>query len=122
MGYKLSEIKDFETVCFLDRATHTLNPVTSALIQNDVGITRITAMNSQETFHRFCLLAVICGAPMVRGDGSEWFITQDDVVAHIGLVTGWRPLTAAGFRKALFETLEEKAKQLRIKYRTKVMV
>lgn len=121
--FDLSKIKDFETVCYIDTPLgRILNPITEALITFDVGVREITAPNAEETFRRHCVLAALQGPLLIRGDGSPWYITQNDVIAHIGLVTNNATLTEAAFKRAIYELLEDKAKQLRIKYRVQVKV
>lgn len=120
LRYDLSKIKDYKTVCI--RADGELEVITETLIKTDVGISRITDMNSEEYFRRLCLLAAVEGAPAIHGDGTPWFITQDDVIAHIGLDTNHTSLSDARFRRAIHEMLDEKAKQLRIQLRVKVVV
>lgn len=120
LRYELSNIKDFETVCLMPDGE--LKVITEVLIKTAVGISRITDTNAAEYFERLCLLAAVEGAPAIHGDGTPWFITQDDVNAHIGLDTNHTSVSAARFRRAIHEMLDEKAKQLRIKLRVKVEV
>jgi len=121
LRYDLSKIEGFEALCYVDTPLgRVLNPVTEALIINDVGYREITAMNSADFFHRHCLLAAVLGAPVINGDGSDWYFTQGDVNAHIGLVTNHTQLTDSKFKAAVWQLVEEKARKLRIQHRVKV--
>jgi hypothetical protein len=123
LRYDLTNICDWQSVCYIDTDTgRKLNPVTNALILNDVGYREIKAAESAYYFERLCMRMAITGAPMMRCDGSDWYITQDDVIAHIGLVTNHRSLNEGKFNIALVQLLEDKAKQLRIQLRCKVKV
>lgn len=102
LSFELSNINDYETVCFEETpGGRRKKPVTEALIFHTMGagIGEITEATLDEFFARVNAREKLHGPmvtmPMVRpGDKTDWvpyFITKEDVKAHIGLATNVFP-------------------------------
>jgi hypothetical protein len=97
LNFSFDKIKDYESVCWIkdDSEPHgrRMNPVTNALIWGtiSVGLGAITESNIDEFVARFRVIEKIHGAMLYKpnpdGPGTvDWFVSDEDFIAHIGLV------------------------------------
>lgn len=86
LDFRLSDIEDYENVCWLDEDQ--MNPVTKALIfaTMAVGLSGITEANAEEFFGRLRVVESTQGTYLV-GAAPSRFITPEMVRQHIGLAT-----------------------------------
>lgn len=99
LTWDLGEIADYESVCFIvatepipdsgiDVGDKYLNPLTNALIWSTitVAIGKISEDNADEFYARLHFTELVVG-PFLRKSGEPYYITPEDVRAHIGLQT-----------------------------------
>lgn len=99
LDYTLSNIENWSEVCLDDDGS--LRPVTEVLIFTtmSVGIGEITEANVTEWIARLAITEAIDGGSIIAPDGQR-SITEDEVIAHIGLSTNVFPaLTRAQWLK-----------------------
>ena len=111
LSWQVDGIKDYETVCWegekgsIDRR---MNPVTEALIFGtmSVGLGSITDKNVDEFAARFRIIEKIHGAQLYKpkeGGGIEdWFVSDEDFIAHIGLVCNVTNETRSKWAQRIF--------------------
>jgi hypothetical protein len=120
LSFEFKNIRDWESVCYIDTpGGRKENPVTQALVMggNNAGYRRITANNATKIYERLTAVAAIVGPPLQRGDAAAppWYITEQDVLAHVGLFTNWAELTDAAFNKNLLHLVESARRSLAYK-------
>lgn len=99
LNWNVEDVKDYETVCFykatvadpnhgIEVGDRCMNGVTSALIWLSLAtmIGHIREDNAAEVYARIKLIEKLDGAMMRKG-GEDYFLTREDVQAHIGLST-----------------------------------
>ena len=96
LNWEVSQIKDYETVCWIGEKgsmDRRMNPVTEALIFGTivVGLGSITDKNVDEFAARFRIIERVHGAQLYKpgpdGKGRvDWYLSDEDFIAHIGLV------------------------------------
>ena len=88
-----------------------LHPVTHALIMisMSVGLGGITRKNWHEWWARASLTQDVNGAPMHDGKGAPWFLTPEDVQAHIGLTVNVSRETRAQWLQRWDDDLDQRA-------------
>ena len=101
LDFDVSKIKDFANVttsAFDINGRPQWNPVTNALVWWTIplGIYKITEDNVDAFWKRLQLWQAIVGPVLNYADGDIW-LTQDDVVAHIGLSTNATSKTQTQF-------------------------
>ena len=116
LGWNLSDITDWETVCFNGEGDDKrMSPETEQLIT----VTMVLGLNeiSQENIDKFCLrlrmYEKVCGWCLwyTNEDGSRRNALPDSVVKrHIGLHTNASRLTDAQFNKWILKMLDREAK------------
>jgi hypothetical protein len=104
--WDLSNIKNYESVCWVDgdEGDIRLNPVTETLIYAtlSVGLGSITEKNLDEFVGRFRVMERLQGPFMRNGDGSDSRLTDDELAAHVGLVTNVSNETRAAWARRIF--------------------
>ena len=112
LSWQVDGIKDYETVWWegekgsIDRR---MNPVTEALIFGtmSVGLGSITDKNVDEFAARFRIIEKIHGAQLYKPDPSgegrvDWFVSDEDFIAHIGLVCNVTNETRSKWAQRIF--------------------
>ena len=118
LDYHLSEIKDWEKLCWLPHETEegkvSLNRVTKALtfLTMSIGMNEIKTSNWKEFFIRVASHENIFGPSLFDFDEEEKkpvkrYITQEDVKEHIGLATNASRYTLNEFYKLLKENIQD---------------
>ena len=112
LSWQVDQIKDYKNVCWIpdaDSDERRLNPVTEALIFGtmSVGLGSITDKNVDEFAARFRIIEKIHGAqlykPNPEGKGIvDWFVSDEDFIAHIGLVCNVSNETRAKWAARIF--------------------
>jgi hypothetical protein len=91
LDYQLGAIKDWKTVCFEKHGTpeSRMNPITHSIIfaTMAVDVGQITAKNADDFFERLDLIQREAGGLLFEPDRSPYWITRENVRAHIGLRT-----------------------------------
>lgn len=93
LHYELSKIENYKTVCWIGEEgadDRRMNPVTETLIfaTMGVGLGGITDKNVDEFAARFRILEKIHGAFLYKFNEDvreDWFLSDEDFIAHIGL-------------------------------------
>ena len=89
LTWDLTRIRDYKTTCWIENedGTNRLNPVTEALIfmTMSVKLGSITEANADEFYARMHFVEQL-GGPFLTKKGEPYWITAEDVHAHIGLV------------------------------------
>ena len=100
LTWNFDGIKDYKNVCW--KKDGEMNPVTNVLIWSTmaVGLGSITDKNVDEFAARFRVMERLEGAflykPNPEGKGKiDWFLSDEDFIAHIGLVCNVRNETRA---------------------------
>lgn len=117
LNWDLSEIKDYETVCFnvstdveTGEETRSLSAKTNALIMQTMitGLGKDWTLDADfapEMYARVKLIEKIHGALCYRiteqGEREDVYFTIEDIRAHIGLSTNASPVTRAKFLKMM---------------------
>lgn len=101
LTYNFEKIKDYKETVWLPSGE--MNPVTHALIFGtmSVGLGSITDKNVEEFAARFRIVEKLHG-PFLRDAGGDRFITDEEFVAHIGLVCNVSNETRAKWASRLF--------------------
>src|SRR5581483_2508285 len=83
LTWNIEKVKDYDTVCWIEGE---LNPITNTLIwaTMSVKLGEITEKNAAEFYARLAITEKITGPSVVK-DGEPYYITPEDVEAHIGL-------------------------------------
>ena len=110
LNWNVENIENYKNVCWIvDGDEKRMNPVTETLIfaTMGVGLGRITDKNVDEFAARFRILERIHGAflykPGPDGDGHvDWFLDDEDFIAHIGLGCNVSDETRAKWASRLF--------------------
>ncbi len=94
LNYQLGDIKNWKTVCNLDHGTEKarMNPITHSIIfaTMAVDLGEITEKNALDFFERLDVIQREAGGMLFdHRDGKRvpYYITRDEVIAHIGLKT-----------------------------------
>jgi len=95
LNFQFEKIANYMDVVWVgDGEERRMNPVTEALIFGtmSVGLGEITDSNVDEFAARFRIIEKIHGAMLYKpnpdGEGTiDWFLTDEDFIAHIGLTT-----------------------------------
>jgi len=98
LTWDATEVRDFDTLTDDERVT--LNSLIFASMP--VGIQHITEDNAREFYARVSFWEKVNGAYRMNEDGDVPF-TADDVRRFIGLRTNVSTITAAQFRKNVWE-------------------
>jgi hypothetical protein len=93
LNFSFDKIANYQTTCWIGEGDERrMNPVTEALIFGTmtVGLGSITDSNVDEFAARFRVIEKIHGAQLYKpnpdGPGTmDWFLTDEDFIAHIGL-------------------------------------
>ena len=105
LNWNLEAIKDHKQVCWIgdDDDAH-MNPVTEVLIWGTmaVGLGSITDKNVDEFAARFRIMEKVHGSFLVKGKGKPWLLTDEDFIAHIGLVCNVSNETRAKWAGRIF--------------------
>lgn len=111
LNYKLTGIKDWETVCAHPDNPDHLNPITDALIWGTiyVDLGSITEANVPKWIDRLRQLAVIDDYLLVGAGGAKRNPTEAELRSHIGLTTNVSPKTDAQFARKIGRLVREKA-------------
>lgn len=110
LNYWFDKIDNYKEVVWIPTPTDenpdevTMNPVTNALIFGSisVGLGEITDKNIDEWVARFRIIEKLHGHMLVKGDGTPWFVTNEEFVAHIGLRTNVSNESRAQWMRRLF--------------------
>ena len=107
LNWNVENIDNYKQVCWKEDGT--LNPVTETLIFGTmaVGLGSITDKNVDEFAARFRIMEKIHGAflykPGPGGKGRvDWLLTDEDFIAHIGLVCNVSNETRAKWAGRIF--------------------
>lgn len=97
LHYELEKIEGFKELCYIEDGKNNagepmfrVHPVTEALIFSMMNLHvggEITQANHEEVFRRLYIMQELHGAWLRNGDGTERFISLEDVKNHIGLWT-----------------------------------
>ena len=111
LSYDFTNIKDYKQTVWIPTDEKDddgeplvrMNPVTHALIFGtiSVGLGSITDKNIDEFVGRFRIIEKVHGA-MVTKRGEDYFITDEEFIAHIGLVTNVSNETRTQWARRLF--------------------
>jgi hypothetical protein len=90
LSWNVENIKDYETVCWIGEKgadDRRINPVTETLIfmTIGVGLGSITENNVGEFAARFRVMEKVQGPFLVKSGGKDWYLSDEDFIAHIGL-------------------------------------
>lgn len=108
LNWQVDDIKDYKNVVWIGEDDDAeMNPVTNALIWGtiSVGLGSITDKNVDEFAARFRVLERIHGAFLyktVEGKRQNWYVTDEEFTAHIGLTTNVRNETRAQWAQRIF--------------------
>jgi hypothetical protein len=85
LTWNLEGIENHKEVCWLKDGR--MNPVTNALILStmSIGMNRITPTNVDEFAARYRIIEKLHGPFVMKGDGESYYLTDEDIIAHIGL-------------------------------------
>jgi len=121
LRWNVESVEDSENVCWVEATQDDPNhgivagkkymsPVTNALIWSTIAVDLpgITEANAGEFFARIRIWETLFGAWLVRAEvdgvrpeGAAAFITEDEVVAHIGLTCNVSPVSRAKWLKRI---------------------
>lgn len=113
LDWNLSNIENFADVCYIgDGDERQMNPVTNSLIWMTIplGMNEITQQNYLEFYRRLHFWDKVFGSPLSNSEGP-YFISLDEVRAHVGLRTNASPLTNAKFRKNVWDSFTREIKE-----------
>ena len=101
LNWNIENIENHKQVCFLEDGK--MNPVTNALIWStiSVGLGSITDKNVDEFSARFRVIEKIHG-PFVMKDGKDYYLTDEEIAAHIGLYCNVSNETRAQWASRIF--------------------
>jgi hypothetical protein len=129
LTWSVENIKDYETVCWIGEKgseERRINPVTETLVfmTIGVGLGSITDENVGEFAARFRIMEKVQGPFLVKGGGKDWYLSDEDFIAHIGLYTNvsneTRPQWASRvFVKKQTSVTEEMARHFQHDYNRK---
>ena len=110
LNYDLSNIENYETVCWIGEKgadDRRMNPVTETLIFGTmaVGLGSITDKNVDEFAARFRVMEKVHGAFLYKvedGKRVDWLLSDEDFIAHIGLVCNVSNETRAKWAGRIF--------------------
>lgn len=110
LHWSVADVADHDNVCFyiaeaedagrgIDVGDKLLNGITKSLIfaTIPVGFGTITEANAKEFYTRLSAWERLYGATCYNGDGSDRFITREDVTKHVGLSTNASDKTTRQF-------------------------
>lgn len=129
LNWSVSNVEGWEDLCYfvapadewtrgIKAGDRVLNPVTEALIFSTmaVDLPGITRENAGEFFARLRFIERLDGARLIRAEvdgkrpeGAAAFITEDEVLAHVGLSTNVSPLSRARWLKKFSHDLDRAA-------------
>jgi hypothetical protein len=106
LDWNLSEIENREEVCWIEEedGSKRLNPVTEVLILSTmtVGMHAITHAGLDEFIGRFRVVEKLQGPFLVKAGGEDWWVSDEDFIAHIGLSTNASNETRAAWSRRMF--------------------
>ena len=109
LNWQIDGIIDYETKCWIEEEDggKRLNPVTETLIFGTmfVGLGSITNTNVDEFAARFRIMEKIHGAMLFKwedGERKDWFLSDEDFIAHIGLAVNVTNETRAKWSSRIF--------------------
>lgn len=107
LNWSVAKVKDWETITKSPWDKEKINPVTEALIWKTMAVDlgEISERNVDEFWFRVRLLQMLDGPELQYEDGGV-YLTKEDIVAHIGLVsnvidlprTKWLNKVLSGYR------------------------
>jgi len=129
LTFDFTAIEDSENVCFIEapcdipmdgisKGDRMMNPVTNTLIWSTIAVDLpgITAENCGEFFARLRFVERLDGAFLIRAEvdgkrpeGAAAFITEEEVLAHVGLKCNVSPKTRAQWLKRFTHDLDRSA-------------
>lgn len=136
LNWNLSEIQNYEEVCFLlspddiptmgiKAGERVMNPVTNVLIWATmaVDLPGITEDNAAEFFARLRFTEQLDGPMLIRAEdengvrpsGVKAFITEEEVLAHVGLACNVSPRTRAQWMKRFDKDVSSLARRFKSK-------
>jgi hypothetical protein len=105
LTWNLEGIADYKATCWIgDGDDVRMNPVTETLIFGtmSVDLGSITRENVTEFAARFRVIERVHGAMLRNADGTDRYVTDDEFIAHIGLVANVSNKTRAQWARRLF--------------------
>lgn len=110
LNYELGSIKNYKFVCYIGEEgsdERRMNPVTETLIFGTmaVGLGGITDKNVDEFAARFRVMEKIHGAFLYKFNEDvreDWFLSDEDFIAHIGLACNVTNETRAKWASRIF--------------------
>lgn len=136
LHYDLTKIKDSDSVCFLvapadeptrgiTKGDRIINPLTEVLIWATIAVDlgQITAENAGEFFARLRFTERLDGPFLIRAvgedgkrpEGAAAFITEDEVLAHVGLSCNVTPRSRSAWLKKFDSDINRLAQGFRRK-------
>ena len=105
LNYWFEKIENYKEVVWIERPDGevVMNPVTNALIFStiSVGLGEITDKNIDEFVARYRIMEQLQG-PFITKNGKPYHLTDEELVAHIGLRTNVTNETRAQWARRLF--------------------
>jgi hypothetical protein len=108
LNFSFEKIANYNDVCWIGEGDERrMNPVTEALIFStmSVGLGAITDKNVDEFAARFRVIEKIHGAMLYKFEDDErvdWYLSDEDFIAHIGLVCNVSNETRAKWAGRIF--------------------
>jgi hypothetical protein len=110
LTFDFTNIKNYKTTVWIPKPTEEnpdacrMNPVTEALIFGtmSIGIGRFTEKNIGEVVARFRIIEKLQGPMLSAKDKKDRYITDEEFVAHIGLITNVSEETRSAWARRLF--------------------
>lgn len=105
LHYWFEKIDNYKEVVWIGEGDETrMNPVTEALIFGSisVGLSEISRSNIDEWVARFRIMEKLHGHFLIHGDGSPWYVSNEEFLAHIGLRVNVTDETRTQWTKRIF--------------------
>lgn len=101
LNYELGAIHEWQKASENPLKPEDMHPVLHYLIfgMMAIGIGTITDKNIRKVYERYCIYQLMCGPAIRFGDGTELYVTWDDIERYKGLATNVTTETDAQFLK-----------------------
>jgi len=141
LNYDLGKIANYEQVCFLEapadipsqgimQGDRMMNPVTQTLVWSTIAVDlgSITEANAAEFFARLRLVERLDGPFLIRPEGpdgkrpegSAAFVTEDEVLAHVGLSCNVSTMTRSQWLRKIAQSHGRDLDHLAARFKNRV--